>query len=72
VLGPHLAIGYSWSRDAFASHLQRLPPAKIKETTAGRRITTKAKSVVEQARLLAAALLPLTAQYPMPYFEASD
>jgi hypothetical protein len=72
VLPDRFAIGYPWSPDAFAAHLQRLPPAKIKETAAGRRITNKAKSTVEQVRLLAAALLPLKAQYPLPYFEASD
>lgn len=72
VLRAHLAIGYPWSVDAFAAHLQRLPPAKIKETVSGRRITNKPKSIVEQVRLLAAALLPLKAQYPLPYFEAID
>lgn len=72
VLFDRFAIGYPWSLDAFTAYLQRLPAVKIKETAAGRRITTKAKSAVEQVRLLAAALLPLKAQYPLPYFEASD
>lgn len=72
VLRAHLAIGYPWSLDAFTAHLQRLPPAKTKETAAGRRITNNATSTVEQVRLLAAALLPLKPKYPLPYFEASD
>ena len=72
VLRAHLAVGYPWSLDAFTAHLQQLPPAKTKETAAGRRITNKPKCTVEQVRMLAAALLPLKAQYPLPYFEAND
>jgi hypothetical protein len=72
VLPDRFAIGYPWSLDAFTAYLQQLPQAKTKETAAGRRVATKANSVVEQVRLLAAALLPLKAQYPLPYFEASD
>jgi hypothetical protein len=67
-----LALGYAWSSDAFAKHLRALGTPPVEVTTTGRRLNLKAKklSPLEAARQLAAALLPLPNQYPLPYLEA--
>jgi hypothetical protein len=59
------------SRDDFESMIAGLGKPKIQVTPSGRQLETTVKSPVELARQLAAALLPLTAEYPLPYAEVS-
>lgn len=69
-LGPALVVGPSWSRSAFEQRLGSLGKPKVEGTTSGRKVRVAAVSPWEAAPLLAAALLPLAADYPLPYIEA--
>jgi hypothetical protein len=69
VLGARFLVGRPWSKDAFESMLAGLGKPKVQITLAGRRLDVTASSPVEAAALLAAALLPLSASYPLPFIE---
>jgi hypothetical protein len=71
-LGARYWVGSDWSKAAFESVLTGLGKSKVQVTPSGRQIETAAKLPVEVARLLSGALLPLTAEYPLPYAEVSD
>ncbi len=67
-LGDALAIGI-WSKDAFAKRLASLGKPATEQTSAGLKLTTRVSTAMYAAPLLAAALSPLPAIYPMPYLE---
>ena len=69
VLGGRILVGRPWSKVAFESMLASLGKPKVQVTPAGRRLDVTAASPVEAAALLAAALLPLSASYPLPFIE---
>lgn len=69
VLGPRLLSGGPWSKAAFESLLGDLGKPKVEVTPAGRKVEVKSSSPVEAAALLASALLPLSASYPLPFSE---
>jgi hypothetical protein len=71
VLGPHFLVGSPWSRSALERMLTGLGQAKVTLTPAGRKLELRAASPVEAAPLLAAALLPLTDTYPLPFVEVA-
>lgn len=71
VLGTRFLVGSPWSRSSFEGTLAELGKPKVQVTPSGRQLTAKAKSPVEAARLLAAALAPLSVEYPLPYAEIS-
>jgi len=70
-LGARYCVGSDWSKPAFESVLSGLGKSKVQVTPSGRQIETAAKSPVDVARLLGGALLPLTAEYPLPYAEVA-
>lgn len=69
VLGPHFLVGKLAGREAIASFLQSLGTPKVDIVPNGRRLRASALDPVEAARLLAAALLPLGPEYPLPHLE---
>jgi hypothetical protein len=69
VLGARFLAGRPWSKAAFESMLAGLGKPQVQVTPAGRRVERTAASPVEAAGLLAAALLPLSASYPLPFME---
>lgn len=71
VLGDGLAMGGAWSLQAFAQHLAAIGAPKVEVTTGGRRVKAKKLAPLDAARQLAAALLPLSERYPLPYLEPS-
>jgi hypothetical protein len=71
VLGDGLAVGGAWSPEAFARRLAAFGAPKVEVTTGGRRVKAKKLAPLEAARQLAAALLPLSERYPLPYLETS-
>jgi hypothetical protein len=71
VLGPHFRVGTGWSKTAFESLLGKLGQPKVTITPGGRQVDAlRAAPPAEAAALLAAALLPLTPTYPLPFLEA--
>ncbi len=69
VLGPRFLVGPSWSKKSFESMLAQLGKPKVQLTPSGRQLTRASDSPAEAAALLAAALLPLAADYPLPFVE---
>lgn len=69
VLGARFLVDRPWSKTVFESMLASLGQPKVQITPAGRRLDVTAASPVEAAALLAAALLPLSASYPLPFLE---
>ncbi len=61
----------AWSESAFNGYLVGLGPVRTEATPAGRRLKGGAKSPADTARALAAALLPFTPTYPLPFTEAT-
>jgi hypothetical protein len=72
VLGPDFFVGSDWSTSAFETLLAGFGQPKVEITPAGRLVTAAKAKGLELARILAAALLPLTAKYPLPYVEAGE
>jgi len=62
----------SWDKEALETFLSGLGPASWKESPAGREVTGGASDLSATARALAAALLPLAAQYPLPYTNSTE
>lgn len=71
VLGEQYVIEKPWDRSGFAQRLESLGQPKVEVVPGGRKLRTRTSSPVEAARLLAAALVPLGAEYPLPYLEAA-
>ena len=57
----------SWNQDQFEAFLKQLGTAPVEETPAGRKLKKLPADPVSAARGLAAALLPLGRQYPLPH-----
>jgi hypothetical protein len=70
VFGADFFVGGAWSKAAFEALLAGFGKPKVELTPAGRLVTAAKAQGVELARLLAAALLPLSSKYPLPYVEA--
>jgi hypothetical protein len=70
VFGPDFFVGGAWSKAAFEALLVGLGKPHVEITPGGRLVQAAKARGVELARLLAAALLPLGAKYPLPYVEA--
>ena len=70
VLGPRFAVGGAWSKAKLEATLKALGKPKVEEVPNGREVTGTGASAPEAAALLAAALVPLGATYPLPYIEA--
>lgn len=69
VLGERFLVGRPWSKDAFTSLLEGLGAPNVTVTPAGRQIAVRAAPPADAVALLASALVPLAATYPMPYIE---
>jgi hypothetical protein len=70
VFGPAFFVGSDWSKARFEALLAGFGEPKVAITPSGRRVEAAKAQGVELARLLAAALVPLSAKYPLPYVEA--
>lgn len=69
VLGARFIVGRPWSKAALEALLGALGSPKVNIGPSGRQVDGKGASPVEAAALLAAALLPLTPEYPLPFLE---
>jgi hypothetical protein len=69
VLGPRYLVERPWSQEGLEALLKALGAPAVTETPAGRQIAARAGSPADAASLLFAALQPLGATYPLPYFE---
>lgn len=70
VFGEGFLVGKPWSRAGFEQLLGSFGKPKVEVTPGGRLVAAPKAQGIELARLLAAALLPLPAKYPLPYVEA--
>jgi hypothetical protein len=69
VFGKRLFAERSWDASAFGMHIAPAGPPKLEVTPTGRLVKAKPNSAAEAVPLLAAALLPLAKEYPLPYLE---
>ncbi len=67
VLGPRFLVGEKWSKQSLENMLAAMGKPKVTVTPSGRQLASVASSPVEAARLLSAALLPLSGEYPLPF-----
>lgn len=67
VFGKHWAVKKAWNQADFETFLQHLEGGAIEETPAGRKVKALPTEPAAAARALAAALLPLGKQYPLPH-----
>jgi len=72
VLGPRFLVGQPWSTESFTALLEGLGAPKVSITPAGRQLDVRATPPAEAVPLLAAALLPLAPDYPLPYIEIRE
>jgi len=70
VFGESWLVGKDWSKPAFEALLAGFGEPQVELTPGGRLVAAPKAQGVELGRLLAAALLPLAAKYPLPYAEA--
>jgi hypothetical protein len=70
VFGEGLLVYKPWSKASFEAALQKLGKPKIETVPNGRRVISRVAAPLEACALIAAALLPLEANYPLPYVEA--
>jgi hypothetical protein len=63
-------VGDGWSRDGFESFLKGLEKAQTEDSPAGRQIKKLPQEPYAAAQVLAAALLPLAKEYPLPHGSA--
>jgi hypothetical protein len=68
-LGPLFFVGTAWSTTAFEALLTSLGKPKVQLTPSGRKLESADASPFVAAQLLAAALLPLSSEYPLPFVE---
>lgn len=71
VLGEHYVVEKPWDASEFARRLESLGRPSVEIVPGGRKLRTRTSSPVEAARLLAAALAPLGAEYSLPYLEVA-
>jgi len=69
-LGQSFAVKAKFDRSAFEAYLNQLPKAKVKVIPGGREVAAPKATTVEQVAFLAAGLLPLTNDYPLPFIIA--
>lgn len=69
VLGPRFIVGRPWARSTLETWLSDLGKPKVTITPSGREVAAVGAPPVEAAALLAAALLQLTPEYPLPFIE---
>lgn len=69
VLGAGLLVGKPWSRNGFEAMLEGLGKPRVQITPAGRKLQIPIESAPDLGPLLAAALLPLSDMYPLPFVE---
>jgi len=69
VLGRHFLVGRQWSTEELTSMLESFGKPKVTVTPVGRQLAVRAAPPAEAVPLLAAALLPLSDTYPLPYVE---
>jgi hypothetical protein len=67
VLSGAWGVAKRWDRAAFTQFVKAMGSGKAKETPAGRELTRVESEPTAAARALAAALLPLSDKYPLPY-----
>lgn len=67
--GARLAVSRAWDAGAFAAHLEQGGKPQIEVTPSGRRVKARPDSAVAAAPLLAAALFPFEAHYPLPFVQ---
>jgi hypothetical protein len=72
VFGDGFFVGKPWSREAFEGLLSKYAKPKVQITPGGRKVEPKGAVAPELAPLLAAALLPITPKYPLPYVEVGE
>ena len=70
VFGDGLLVYKPWSKPGFEAALQKLGKPKIETVPNGRRVLSRVSAPVEACALIAAALLPLEQNYPLPYVDA--
>lgn len=71
-LGPALAVAESWNAKTFEAFASSQGAAKADVIPGARKLKKPAVSVREQAGQLAAALLPLTDTYPLPFVDVKN
>ena len=71
VFGPRFLVGQPWTKAEFESWLRSLGAPKLEKSSLGRKVAVRSASPVEATALIAAALLPLSASYPLPFAEGS-
>ncbi len=67
VLATTWAVKGAWDKKEFAAFLKELGSSKVEETPGGRRLKALSDQPAEAAQALAAALLPLEKNYPLPH-----
>ncbi|HEY5962234.1 MAG TPA: BREX-6 system BrxE protein [Polyangiaceae bacterium] len=72
ILGARFLVGSAWSKQSFETMLSALGKPKLTVTPSGRQLAGVANSPADAARLLAAAMLPLTSDYPLPFVEVES
>jgi hypothetical protein len=72
VFGDRWPVGERWDQGQFEAFLKSLGPVKLKEAVSGRKLTLAELTPETAARLLAAALLPLSEAYPLPHCDAPE
>jgi len=72
VFGEGFLLGATWSKAAFEALLAGFGQPKVELTPSGRLVLAPKSQGLELVRLLAAALLPLGAKYPLPYVEGGE
>jgi hypothetical protein len=71
VFGARLAVSRAWNASTFSAYLEQGGKPLVEVTPSGRRVKAKPDSAVAAAPLLAAALLPFEAHYPLPFVQIS-
>lgn len=69
VLGARFMVGTAWSKKSFEAMLAGLDKPKVAVTPSGRQLVGAGRAPLEAARQLAAALVPLGDDYPLPFTE---
>jgi len=69
VFGARFLVGTEWSKKPFEAMLAGLARPKVTVAPSGRQLVDVGNSPLEAARNLAAALVPLPDDYPMPFTE---
>jgi hypothetical protein len=68
-LGPRFLVSQPWSCSGFEQLLTEGPRSKVTSTPTGRLLVSRPTTPLVALRMLAAALLPLEKEYPLPHLE---